>query len=241
MQSIHIAMVDDEEIQLNFMEKLIQESANKLDFKAIIHRFDSGEAFLFGLEDLPQLDIALLDIQMKAIDGMQVAEKIREKNQDLTIVFVTAYAEYAVAGYSVNALDYLLKPIDLSQMVKVFERFLDQQPKQAKFLLVDYQGEMLKINQDSIIYIEAAKHQSIVTTSDAKLTLNMNLSSLQSQLDESFISTHRSYLVNLAHVEQLLKQDVLMSNEDKVPLSRRSVKAVQQAFINYYKKEVFYE
>lgn len=241
MQTIHIAIVDDEEIQLDFVEKLIKQTAEKLEFKAIITRFTSGEAFLFELEDLPELDIALLDIQMRNIDGMEAAKKIRQTNSDLTIIFVTAYAEYAVEGYSVNALDYMLKPITQTQMDKVFQRFLEIQPKETKYLLLEHQGEVLKLSFEDIIYIEAAKHQSIITLVGNEITVNTNLSSIEAELDDSFIMTHRSYLVNLAHVDQLLKQDVLLSNDEKVPISRRSVKKVQDAFINFYKKEVFYE
>lgn len=242
MNKIQIAIVDDDQLQQGFMESLIQATAEDLGLNIDLYYFDSGEAFLFASEDLPELDIAFLDIQMKNLNGLEAAQKVREHNQSISLIFVTAYAEYALDSYSVNALDYVLKPINQDKMTQVFERYLAQKPQEMKYLLFEHRGYPQKVNFQDIIYIEAAKHQTILNLTNAdSLTINMSLSEVQVAIDERFISSHRSYLVNLSHVEQLTKQAIRLSNGQEVPISRRLDKKVQEAFINFYKKDVFHE
>lgn len=242
LKKIQIAVVDDDILQQRFMDTLLQATAKELALNIQIHFFDSGEAFLFSLEDLPELEIAFLDIQMKGLNGLKAAQKVRESNQTVTLIFVTAFAEYALESYGVNALDYALKPITQEKMTQVFKRYLGQRPQEMKYLLVEHQGYPHKLNLQDIIYIEAAKHQTVLTLSNEEaLTLNMSLSKIQEAVDERFISSHRSYLVNLSHVDQLTKQSLRLSNGHQVPISRRLDKKVQEAFINYYKKDVFHE
>lgn len=242
MNKIQIAIVDDDQLQQGFMESLIQATAEDLGLNIDLYYFDSGEAFLFASEDLPELDIAFLDIQMKNLNGLEAAQKVREHNQSISLIFVTAYAEYALDSYSVNALDYVLKPINQDKMTQVFERYLAQKPQEMKYLLFEHRGYPQKVNFQDIIYIEAAKHQTILNLTNAdSLTINMSLSEVQAAIDERFISSHRSYLVNLSHVEQLTKQAIRLSNGQEVPISRRLDKKVQEAFINFYKKDVFHE
>ena len=109
MKLIKVAIVDDDSLQLNLLNNMITIAGDKIGYSIQSTLFESGEAFLFALEDLPDLNIVFLDIQMKDINGMEVARKIRENNQELTLVFITAFVEYALDGYSVNALDYILK------------------------------------------------------------------------------------------------------------------------------------
>ena len=98
MRSIHIAIVDDETIQLNYMNQLVNQVAKKMEMSAKISLYESGEAFLFALDNQPKWDLVFLDIQMKGLDGMTVAQVIRQKAPQLHVVFATAYAEYAIHG-----------------------------------------------------------------------------------------------------------------------------------------------
>lgn len=241
MQRIQIAIVDDDILQRKLMETLLLEASKQLDLIVLTRHFDSSEAFLFALEDFPDLDLAFLDIQMQTINGMEAARKLRVHNQQLALVFVTAFAEYALEGYNVNALDYILKPISLEQIKRTLERLLTLQPHQPNFLLVESVGNHLKVNLQDILYIEAARHQTILYLNDQQLLINRNISSLKAELDESFVKCHRSYLVNLAHVNQLTKTSLIISNGDTIPISRRLDKQVQTDFVNFYKKGVFYE
>ena len=136
------------------------------------------------------------------------------------MVFATAYAEYAIEGYEVQALDYLLKPINVEKIVRVLKRFLEKQPEDAAYTIVESDGESIRLNLEDILYVEASKREVIIYLSDNILNINMSLSEFIELVDERFVLTHRSYLVNLEHISRLLRQDVELSNDEKIPLSR---------------------
>lgn len=237
---LHIAVVDDEAIQIQTMKSLIVHAARQLNIAVNVDQFSSGEAFLFELEDYPTLDIVFLDIEMKQVDGLDVAKKIRETDQNLTIVFATAYAEYAVQGYDVQALDYLLKPIEVEQVARVLKRHLDKKPHLRESLTVESKGEFIKIYMEDILYIEVNKRECDIHIRNQIITVNQTLRELMEQLNDAFIQTHRSYLVNVAHINRLLNKDVELTNGESVPVSRRLAKEVQEKFVAYYRGTVFY-
>ena len=239
-QRIEIVLVDDEQLQLDYMQKLVQQAAASLAIQIEVHQFLSGEAFLFALEDHPNWQLAFLDIEMAELNGMEVAHIVREKAPDLELVFATAYAEYAIEGYAVQALDYLLKPISLEKVTRVLTRFLEEQPTEAIYIIVEIDGQPIRINLDDLIYAEANVGEVKLVLSDQTLSLKMSLTDFEKKLDDRFVSTHRSYLVNLQYVSRLLKTDVALNNGEMVPLSRRRAKEVQAAFIAYYRGSVFY-
>lgn len=238
--TIEIVLVDDEQLQLDYMQKLIEQAAESLEIKIEISQYLSGEAFLFSLEDHPTWDLAFLDIEMEELNGMQVAKILREKSPQLELVFATAYAEYAIEGYEVQALDYLLKPINQQKITRVLKRYLEEQPEDTAYLIAEVEGQATRLNLEDIIYVEANMGEVLVVLADQELPLKMTLLEFQDLLDERFVATHRSYLVNLQYISRLLKKDVALSNGEKIPLSRRRAKEVQSDFIDYYKGSVFY-
>src|SRR5699024_9470426 len=228
------------QLQPDYMQKLIEQAAESLEIKIEISQYLSGEAFLFALEDHPTWNLAFLDIEMEELNGMQVARILREKSPQLELVFATAYAEYAIEGYEVQALDYLLKPINQQKITRVLKRYLEEQPEDTAYLIADVEGQTTRLNLEDILYVEANMGEVLVVLVDQKLPLKMTLLEFQDLLDERFVATHRSYLVNLQYISRLLKKDVALSNGEKIPLSRRRAKEVQSDFIDYYKGSVFY-
>lgn len=238
---IRIVLVDDEALQITYMQQLLKQAAERLSLVIQIDSYQSGEAFLFALEDHLDWDLAFLDIEMAQINGMEVAKRIRQLSPDLALVFATAYAEYAVEGYAVQALDYLLKPISLEKIEHVLQRFITLRPETPHYLIVDVEGQPIRLAFEEILYLEANKREVLVNTEQATYTVRQTLADFVALLDQRFVQTHRSYYVNLDAVTHLLKQDVQIKTGDLIPLSRRQAKEVQQAFIHYYRKSVFYE
>lgn len=241
MENLQIAIVDDESIQRDSMQTLIKQAAEEMDLTVQLSVFSSGEQFLFELEDYPELAIIFLDIEMNKIDGLEVAQKIRKKDSEMTIVFATAFAEYAVQGYEVQALDYLLKPIEVEKIIRVLQRYLDRKPQIKESITFDVNGQLVKLFLEDILYIEVIKRECYIHLQDRTLTVNKTLKELSKELNKDFIQTHRSYLVNVVHIEGLLKADVELSNGETIPVSRRLSKDVQEKFITYNRKSVFYD
>lgn len=239
---INIVLVDDEQIQLDFMYTLIKQMAEKQNTLVQIDQYKNGESFLFALDDHPNWDLAFLDIEMEELSGMDVAHVIRKKAPHMSVAFATAYAEYAVDGYKVQALDYLLKPIKEADIERVLNRYLNLKPQQEKVLILETDNELQRISMNDIIFIEARGREVMITLENDILKIKKSLIEMTGLLDENqFIKTHRSYLVNLQHVTQLLKTDVELDNGELIPISRRLAKDVQTSFINFYKETVFYD
>lgn len=237
---VSIVIVDDDELQQAHMRQLVNDATQQLDININLTIFPSSEALLFAMEDHPEWELVFLDIEMGGMNGMEAARQIRQHNSDIQLVFATGYAEYAVEGYGVQALDYLLKPITSSTIERVLERFLNLQVEPETYVIFNVSGDPKRVNLSEILYLEALQGQVLVHLSGDVLTLNESLSQVTRQLNDRFIPVHRSYWVNLEAVDQLLKQDVLLTNGNKIPMSRRQSKDVQQAFIEFYRGKVFY-
>ncbi|UUX34246.1 LytR/AlgR family response regulator transcription factor [Fundicoccus culcitae] len=239
-EHLKVVIVDDEQRQLDHMQNLLNQSAKQLKITIDIDQYTSGEAFLFALEDHLDWQIAFLDIEMKAVNGMEVAKIIREKAPQLALVFATGYAEYAIEGYEVQALAYLLKPIKVEKVQVVIERFLAIQPEEEPSIIIESQGKHVRLLLNQIVYVEANQRELSIITNEESYSIKQSLTEFSKSLDHRFIQTHRSYIVNLQYVNQILTQDITLTNGMCIPLSRRKAKTVQKAFIDYYKGSVFY-
>ena len=144
--------------------------------------------------------------------------------------------EYVFEGYEVQAIRYLLKPLQYEQMKPVLTKIQDSRNKEKKHVIVASGGESHKIYQKDIRYIEAVGHYMHIVTKEEEYSCKMTLSSIYKSLDvDQFIYTHRSYIVNLSYLLQIKKTECLLEGGKIVPVSRSLYKEVNQAFIRFYK------
>ncbi len=221
---MRVIAVDDEPLALRQLEIYI----SKVPFLELAGACDSAlEAS--RLLDTTEVDAMFLDINMPDLSGLDFVRLLRHR--PLT-VFTTAYSEYAVDGFRVDAVDYLLKPFSLKEFVasaeKLKERFdlmeasrgrAETQPEDYIFLKADY--KIIKVNVSDIIYVESmSEYLKIYISGETapKLVL-MSMAKLLERLPESrFVRTHRSYMVNLAHIRELSRGVVEMDNGKTVPI-----------------------
>ena len=232
---LNIAICDDEPVEIEYLTSLVQEWAKATKTFVNVSDFASAEAFLFKYEEDKNFDILLLDIQMKAMDGIELAEKIRETNSSIQIVFITGFSDYISRGYDVSALHYLIKPVDKEKLFEVLSKACDNLKKEEKFVLLSVDNESLRINLKDIIYIEAFVHSSCVVCENGEYNVKLPISDIAKMLDKSFIQCHRSYIANIQHISRITKTDVVFDNGKIVPVSRRMYNDVNMAFINFYR------
>lgn len=192
--------------------------------------FHSAEEMLFECENQFPFDCIFLDIQMKTINGIDCARKIREYDKKIGIIFLSAIRDYVFEGYEVNAIRYLLKPLEISKCHEILDLVAQSAVKEHQYLFVN----KTKIDCEDILYIESYGHYCTVH-GDKNVETKSSLSELCGKLPEGFIQTHRSYVVNLAHVDSILKEGCLLDDETVIPISRNSVKKVNSAFMEYIK------
>ncbi len=232
---LKIAVCDDERTESEYLSLLTREWADLSQKQVSISTFPSAEAFLFNYEEDKDFDILLLDIQMKDIDGITLAEKIRETDSGVQIIFITGFPDYISKGYDVSALHYLIKPVEKEKLFSVLTRANENLNKADKFILLSVENESFKVRLKDIIYVEAFGHSSNVVCKNGEYKVKAPISDIFKKLDKGFAYCHRSYIVNLRNVSGITKTDVVFDNGKTVPVSRRMYGDINSAFINFYR------
>ncbi len=142
---LHIAICDDHRTEIDYLKTLVSQWANERDFALRISTFESAESFLFAYDEDKSFDILLLDIQMKAMDGVELAKQIRKDNESLQIIFITGYPDFMAEGYEVSALHYLLKPVDSKKLAPVLDKAQKKLNIIEKSLLISTEGGMYRL------------------------------------------------------------------------------------------------
>lgn len=229
-----IAICDDNENQIKEMRRLLAEWSADKPFALDIDEYISAESFLFSYPDKP-CDLILLDIEMDRLNGMELAKKLRSYGDMLPIIFITGYSDYMSDGYEVEALHYLLKPVDKSKLFSVLDRYIKRHTSESEIMLSCNEGS-LHISPEMIIYCEAVGKKTHVHLQDKTLVCTLGISSLKNILPEEFIFSHRSYIVNLRFMRSIGKTEIALDNGTIIPLSRRLYKDVNEKFIQFYTK-----
>jgi DNA-binding LytR/AlgR family response regulator len=235
-----IGLCDDDETQLNYIEMLIKGWSKQRHIPCEVLRYCSAEEFLFEQGDRYPFDLIILDIQMKQMNGMELARRIRDVEKDIPIIFLTGIRDYVFEGYEVGALRYLLKPVKEEQLIVAFDEINhDLNSIKKNYYIFRHGGEMMKQDHEGIIYVEALGHYIKMITTGQAYEWKDSISQIGKALNmEDFIYTHRSYIVNLKYVEKINKTDCLLSNGITIPVSRSNYQSLNEAFIKYYRKKL---
>jgi len=233
---IHIAVCDDEKVETEYLTKLVKQWAvsGKIDIQ--VTSFDSAEAFLFAYEDNKNFDILLLDIKMKQLDGIALAKKLRSEGGQMHIVFITGMPDFIAEGYEVSALHYLMKPVQVEKLEIVLNKAKSLIEKQETTIIIDTEAGAMRLPVKEILYIEAFAHNTKIQTASGSYDVKQSIGELESYLDENFCRVHRSYLVGLRYIRQILKTNIVMDDSTLIPLSRRRYNEVNRAFIRFFKE-----
>jgi len=195
-----------------------------------VEKFTSGESFLFKFSEQKDFDILLLDIEMQGIDGVNLAKEIRKHNGYAEIIFITGYSDYISEGYEVNALHYLLKPVNPNKLFEVLTKAKERLKKNEKRLSVTENGEMYLIPLYEIKYIEVIKNY-VTIHAKRDFTVKKTLSEFENELDERFYRMGRSFIINLKEIEKVTKTEVFLSNGTSLPLPRGQYDNINRAII----------
>lgn len=233
---ISVAVVDDDKRELNNIKSLFATSLECLDQEFKADFFTDGLAFLDKFKD--NYDIVMLDIEMPLIDGVTLAKKIRRTGSQCNIVFITHMPQYAIEGYEVEAIAYLLKPVRPANFVEVIKRAVKRiaalRSESVNIVLLDRNG-VKSIASSDIYFIEVMDHQIIFHTVDGDYTNRMTLNSLEEQLKENFARCNSCYLVNLKYVDTIINNTVKVKGRE-LSVSRNKKKAFIEKYMEYMRK-----
>ena len=180
-------------------------------------------------------DVMFLDINMPGVNGMQFAEALSKLKNPPAVVFVTAYSEYGAEAFGVNAVDYLLKPVETDRLKQAIEKVYSSlgasvKKASAERIPVEKGGKKVLVPTDKIRYIMAKDDYSCLYTDDDYYLSTISLAQLEVRLaDANFFRVHRRYIVNLSYVSEVESVPggtlllTMRDDEEKIPVSRRRV------------------
>lgn len=238
---MRIAIIEDEQIHTDYLEECLREWSGNRGIPAEICSFPSAESFLFTWEENRDFDILFVDIQMKAMNGMEMAERIRRKDGNIAIVFTTGIADYMAKGYEVEAMHYLLKPVSREKISGCMDKLIRRR-REESFVTVRGREEVMKLPVEQVTYVEARGHGCMAeiytrTGETLQLEVTESITELEKVLSPfGFLRCHRSYLCRTGSIHQIGRTEITMDNGSVIPVSRRMYAEVNQAFIRHFQR-----
>ena len=230
---IKVAIVEDEALyaqQLQgFLHQYEKENGELFDITVytdgdqIVHKYQS------------QYDLILMDVEMKFMDGMSAAEEIRKMDTEVVIIFITNMAQYAIRGYAVDALDYVLKPVSYFAFSQRLNRAIGRMKKrEQKVIMVNIKGGAVRVNIANIYYIESQGHTLILHTILGDYETSGTMKEMEEKLKGmNFCRGNKGYLINLQHVDGIQDGCATVKGEQLV-LSRARKKEFMEELTKYW-------
>ncbi len=233
-----IAVCEDEKAQREYLTDLMERWRGTSGEKVAVDTYISAEQFLFETEEKDSYDLLLLDIQMGQMNGVELARKVREQDAKVSIVFLTGIKDYAIEGYEVGAVRYLLKPVKEAEFFALLDRICEEAKEQKEdYFLFQTAGATNRVPFSGILYAEAEGHYVCLKTSEKEWKWKENISARSEELEaKGFFLLRRGLYVNLAKVEQIGKTECVLENGEVLPVSKARYQAINEAFIAYYKR-----
>ncbi len=234
---MRIALIEDTLTCAEQLQTLLDRFSLENNTEIRCEYFSSGTAFL--QRSCLDWDLVLLDIELPGINGVDVARKIRAAKSDVLIIFITQMAQYAIEGYSVQAFDYILKPVNyyaFSMKLQQVQNLLKS--RESQYLVISTQNSKIRLNLNELRYVEVFNHTlTYHTISDIfSSTSFSSLGKLEKELHSShFARCHSGYLVNLSFVTGYEKNEVSLDKDTSLPLSRTYNKPFLEKLSAYWR------
>ncbi len=213
---MNIAVVDDEELILKQIGGLIEKQMPN----CCLDTYVTGDESLGAGK---RFDIVFLDIQMDGMDGIETAKRLRKRQDDIVLIFVTGNREYVFDALDLYAFHYLLKPVDENKFREVLERAAEEVAKKKEKRFLFLKKRNLTLDQADILYIESRAKKVEIHTDGFKdiIEIYATMEELEGQLGEDFYRCHRSYIVNMAHITEYDNGTITITNGDNVYLTKK--------------------
>lgn len=229
---IRIALVEDDGTYraefLEYLRRYEQESGQR--FRITV--FTDGDEITAGYKG--DYDLILMDIAMRFMDGMTAAEQIRRVDDEVVIIFITNMPQYVMKGYAVDALDYVLKPVNYYAFSQRIDRDLARMSnRRRRYISIPIKGGVQKLNVSNILYVEVRDHDLLYHTPTESVLSRGTLAEAEERLGSpQFFRCSKCYLVNLEYVDGVQGGDILLAGE-RIAVSRAKKRDLMDALNNY--------
>lgn len=235
---IHIAICDDSKQERQILAALFKRYQELHATPLQIHIFQNGFSLLDAIDQGKRFDITILDILMPGENGIEIARNIRASGTDTEIIFLTSSPEYAVDSYEVKAQNYLLKPVTEEKFFASIDSILAKLDEKdtASFIIYTTEKQYSRIRVSSLVYGEVTHRTITLHLADqTMISAVMTFTEFQNILKAypDFIYPHRSYAVNMHYIQYVTKSDIILTDGQKIPLSRNNYTKISEQFLNF--------
>ena len=232
---IRIAIVEDEERCASELRRMLERYQQERRCDLSITAFADGEQITRNYR--PDYDIILMDVQMELMDGMTAAELIRKQDPEVILIFMTNMAQYAIRGYAVDALDYVLKPVSYFAFSQRLDRAIDRlermERNKTSYLSLAVKGGTQKLDISRIRYVESRGHTLIFHLKREEISAGGTRTEMENQhSDFGFARCNKGYLINLAYVDAV-RDGCAVLGDDMMLISRGRKTAFLQQLTDY--------
>ncbi len=233
-----IALCDDMEEELKRVEELLEMYRKKnpvLEYQT--KRFENAEKFFEQIDSSQRVpDILLMDIFMPGKTGLEAVRELREKGCRMPVIFLTTSTEHALTAFEVDALQYLVKPLEQGKFFHAMDIAFTAAKKEKKSFLVKVSGGIRPIDPDEVIYCEAQRNYQVIYLENETVKVRITTWELYETL-ENFSEYYRcgsSYIFNLKHVAAIEREEICMDNGSRVYLSRKRMAEFKKRYFSYH-------
>lgn len=233
---IRIAVVEDEpmygEQLLAYIKRYEMERGKEIK----VTMFSDGEDIVDGYKG--GYDIILMDIQMQFMNGMSAAEEIRKRDSEVIIMFITNMVQYAIRGYQVDALDYVVKPVEYFAFSQKLDKAISR-VKMTEFpsITISIEDGIKKLSISDILYVESKGHNAVFSTVQGKYVTRMTLKDLEEKLgSHDFFRCSKGFLVNMARVDGVTNGECVIGQE-QIPIGRAKKKEFMERLLKSMDRE----
>lgn len=226
-----IAIADDDPQDAAALQAYARRFFEEAGESCVIREYRDGVQLVRSSEEY---DIVFLDIRMGKLDGIEVARFLRRISQDTVLIFVTNMAQFAIQGYEVDAMDFILKPIDQPAIDRVLTKAMKRiRGRSGVQLILKTSEGTTRVSSNSVHYVEIYNHELVYHTDAGDFRVRGQLNEVRKRLeDQHFILCNRSYLVNLRYVSSLSENHLIVGGES-IPVSKSHRKELEQRFVDY--------
>ena len=231
---LRVAIVEDSPRDAEQLTTCLQRFSRKHGMEIEIQRYENALLFLQGYKG--DFEIVFMDIDMPMMSGMEAARSLRQVDPHVLLIFVTALARFALNGYEVDAYDFIVKPVQENFFEAKMNRAVKKlSSEQRTRLLIKSGDKSIRIFADEIIYVDIFNHVLTFHTEQGPFSTRGTMKDLMETLDGNlFAMCNKSYVVNMRHIEMLDGDEAVMTNGDRLPISRPRKTAFMQQIADFY-------
>lgn len=228
--NLNCCILENELIYIDHLMKLLRQWQNETGCDLSVDTLCSASE-LYEAVSQKHYDILFIDIVLdNEENGLEAAKKMRSESYSGDLVFLTNFQDYVFEGYPVHALDYLIKPASYEKICHCMNQVLEKLSGSCFFYRV--RDSVLQIPYQNILYFSSRNHTTEIITARKCYSVPQTLKNLLKILPAQFVQCHRTVIVNLTHIEFMNNTEILLSNQERIPIGRTYLKKLQQDIIS---------